>query len=158
MRKLTPKRQKEVNDLVDWCEFVCNTTYDLYDETRSNKSLRQFQDMQLDVLRKARERGDLRGLRMVHRDYVEEISGLAPQHLARMDRLLREKFGRGLDAAKGKIEKKVHSILKRGNIKKADEYRILEAWIGMILDDPAKASDIERINALLATVTQPLPE
>lgn len=84
--------------------------------------------------------------------------GLGLEERQKLDQLLRERFGYGLEKGDRDLEAQASAILKRGRVKKAEEYRILETRLDSILQDPLKKKELERISALLASVIKPLPE
>lgn len=143
-------RDKEIEDLADWCELVTHFVFGTGDP--------EILDLAQSGTRKARECRDLRGLRMVYRDLNESIRDLRGQPKADLDAILIARFGRGIEHGKQALERQARKILRAGKIRKADEYRILESWLETMLGDPFKTAEIERINALLMSVTAPLPE
>ena len=144
------ERDKEIDELADWCELVTHFIFGDCDP--------EMLDLAQSGTRKARERRDLRGLRMVYRDLNESIRDLSGQPKADLDAILIARFGHGIERGKQMLERQARKILQSGKIRKADEYRILESWLETLLSDPSKTAEIERINALLMSVTAPLPE
>lgn len=149
MKRSGDDRKKEINELADWCEFI---TRFIYDRPGSSHKLGSA----LSGTQMGRERGDLGGLRMVYRDTNEWARGLGKQERDKLDLLLKERFGHGLVKGTRELRKQTSEILKRGSIKEADEYRILESRLDSILDDPSKQKEVDAINSLLGMVKKPL--
>jgi hypothetical protein len=146
----------EVNTLADWCECMHRFIFD-----RSLAFRPGFEDMlevQLSGTRNARARGDLRGLRMVHRDLTEAARDLPAKDREELDGILRQRFGRGLESAEEEIALTARKIIERGVIDNAEEFRILEAWLNVLLEDPSKRGEAEEVSILLARVRAPLAE
>lgn len=93
---------------------------------------------------------------MAYRDDNEWARGFGKQERDKLNLLLQERFGHGLEKGKRELRKQAAAILKRGSIVEADEFRILETRLDSILDDPSKQKEVDKINALLATVKSPL--
>jgi hypothetical protein len=160
-RKGNPGRAEELDRLADWCEFVAQTEFDLGMAKRSsesNKFLKEMLEQKLDAVRRARARGDLKGLRMIYRDTNEMMKGMASEHRDELDRRLHQRFGRGLEAGNRELEGQALDILKKGRIAGAEDFRILDTWLNVILEEPLRQDEVKRISALLATVKQPLRE
>jgi|GEM_PF-4621105 len=152
MKYSASDRTKEVNELADWSEAVTRFLY----EGRHSDGMLDLLEMRLSAIRKARERSDLRGLRMVYRDDNEMARGLPLQLRNELDQFLRERFGQGLEKGRRELKKQASAILRRGSIIEAEDYRILETRLASILDDPLKRKEIDAINDLLGTVNAPL--
>lgn len=141
----------DIKSLAEWCEFVQRYKF-------SRPGFEDVLEMSLDGIRRAKERRDLKGLRIVYRDLLESVRGLRPEQQAELDRQLLERFGHGLQKGHRDIEKEALRVLKRGTVNNADEYRVLEAWLNVIFEDPSKVDEANCINNLLITVKAPLPE
>lgn len=151
MRKTNLSRIEEVNYLADWCRTIIRFIY----ETPSLVGqLPSF----LDSIERARAQGNLRGLREAYRDDIEMARDLSPARRAQLDAILKERFGHGLAHGDRKLERQAKAILKRGKIRKAEDYRILESWLEVLLDDPSQQETVDRISALLGSVEGVLPD
>ena len=154
-------RAQEVQDLADWCDFVARTEFDFVMNKRLLADAQFFKSMleqKLEAIASARVRGDLKGLRMIYRDTSEMMRGLSSQDRKELDKMLLQRFGRGLVKSKRDLQKDAEQILNRGKINEAEEYRILDTWRTMISQDPSMAGEVRRVDILLATVRKQLPE
>jgi hypothetical protein len=141
----------DISSLAEWCEFVQRFKF-------SRPGFEDALEMSLDGIKRAKERRDLRGLRIVYRDLLESARGLRPEQQVELDRQLLERFGHGLQKGHRDLEKVALRILKRGTVNNADEYRALESWLDVIQNDPSQREHAKRIGLLLRTVTKPLSE
>jgi hypothetical protein len=152
---------RELDELSEWCVLLTRAQFDFAVANHSgadDQFFREMLELKLDAIERTKARLDLRGLRMIYRDVNEMARGLAATHRGELDRRLRERFGRGLESGQRDLELRAGKILKRGKINNAEEYRTLEGWFDAILHDPSMQNEAGRINALLATVKEPLPE
>lgn len=153
------KKLDEVARLAEWCVFAERAVFGLYSQHGAiSDFIKEFFEESIGIIQRARERGDLRGLRMVYRDLNEKFGGLDPQMRDELDRLLRAQFGHGLEKGERALERQARRILKLGRIRRAEDYRVLETRLHVILDDASKLEEVDQINELLATVKAPLPE
>lgn len=159
MNSAKSKKLDEVKRLAEWCLFAEGVEHELYREQGAiNDFNKEFFELSQEVIQKARDRGDLRGLRMVYRDLNEKFGGLNPQMKTELDRRLRAQFGQGLEREEKALERRVRRILNAGKIRNAENYRTLETRLHMILDDSSKMEEVEQINGVLATVKEPLDD
>ena len=149
-RATNSQRETELQELRDWCiamiQFMGQSDpSDLF--VKFEKIIDEtFQDR------------DLRGLRAVKRDMREWAAGLSPDRHQKLDKLLRERFGRGLVEESKEFHKEVKRILKRGKIKTPDEYRLLTSYMDQIYADDSKRAEAAKVDQLLATFKPSGPE
>ena len=110
-----------------------------------------------DVVAQTLDKGDLRGMRMVAKDFAEGARALPGDNWQKLDDLLRLKFGKGLREEGDREATKVARVLKRGKIKGEAEYRLLHERAGQIFADESKKDELESIDALLAAETRKWP-
>jgi hypothetical protein len=146
------EKRKDIEKLAAWCELVIRFLHEKYRSTPDEL------ESALSGTCAGRQEVNLRGLRMVCRDLNEDIRDLPESLRSELDEVLVARFGHGIERGKQTLERQARKILRAGKIRKADEYRILESWLETMLSDPSKSAEIERINALLMSVTAPLPE
>jgi hypothetical protein len=157
LRKLSPVAGQELDDLADWCEFI--ETY-LHDRILATHALHDSEFFEtsykwkMETLRQVREKQNLRGMRMVFRDTNEMARELGEPLRGDLDRALRERFGHGLEKGDRQLARQARTILKRGKISTAEQYRILETRLSALIDDESGADEIAKINALLGTVKE----
>lgn len=153
------RKLDEITRLAEWCVFAERAVFGLLSQRGSMSDFsKELFEQKLEAIQRARQRGDLRGLRMVYRDVNEWLGGLDPQMRDELDSLLRAQFGHGLEKGEKALERQARLILKIGRIRRAEEYRVLETRLHMILADPSKVAEVDQINELLATVKAPLPD
>ena len=89
MKQTQEQRSKNIEELHEWCLAVIRLIKGLDQSTE----LYELAEESIDA---ALERSDLRGLRMVARDFEEWVSGLPMSDQLELDASLRQRFGRGL--------------------------------------------------------------
>jgi len=92
---------------------------------------------------------NLKGMRMVFKDQLEWINGLEENYIKEIDRILKDKLGKGLDFENKKLLKEINKILSRNKVRNEDEYRLLEVRINEIYEDPNYDEEVDKINQLL---------
>ena len=160
-RQLSPAAKLELDDLTNWCEYIETFLHDriLATGTLTNPAFFERSHKQkTEILRQAREDQNLRRMRMVFRDINEDVRGLSGSLRSDLDRALRERFGHGLERGDRQLARQARTILKRGRISTAEQYRILETRLSALIEDEAGANEVAEINALLMTVKDPLPD
>lgn len=102
-----------------------------------------------EAIHAAFERGDLRGLKMVSKDVDEWAKALSSSQRAKLDDVLRSRFGAECRNAKEEA-RELARILQRGTITDREEYSLLSRRADEICADGSKSGELEKINELLA--------
>ena len=108
-----------------------------------------------EIIARARQKRDLRGMRTIAKDLAEWARFLPPALANQLDGLLRAKFGKGLREARQADLKRVQKILSKGKIANGDEYRLLASRADEIHADASRRAELEQINDLLAARDNP---
>ncbi len=109
-------------------------------------------------LEKAAPSDILRGWHEALSDILEMVRDLSKQDRAVLDKLLWSKFGFNTQSESRKQQKAVMAILKRGKVRHSHEYRLLERRIEELIAESCTSREIEQINEVLATVSEPFPD
>jgi hypothetical protein len=161
VRKLSLVARQELDDLAGWCEFIETYLHDrilMTHELSDSEFFETSYKWKVEILQQVRVEENLRGMRMVFRDMNEELRGLSGSLRNELNSALRDRFGHGLERGDRQLARQARSILKRGKISTAEQSRILETRLSAIIDDDSSSEEVEQINALLATVKEPLPD
>ena len=86
--------------------------------------------------------------------YITDLMGLvnntiSEEKLRMLDCLLVEQLGVGIRWQYEKIQKNIQLIMKKGELKNEDEYRLILAYIDQIYSNPSKADELQKLNRLL---------
>jgi len=123
----------------DWCNFICNFIAEC-----GHKS---FEDMQVDVDENY-QKGYFEGFREGFVDINESAKDLPRHEFIELNKRLKEKFGKTLADFDKKKEKKISAVLKRGNVRNEDEFRLVQDYIENIWDNPLKKNEFETLQRL----------
>lgn len=96
----------------------------------------------------------LQGFREGYHDISEMASMLPFDDFMELNKILVEKFGKGLDEINNKTMRLINRVIKRGKIINDEEYRILEDQINKLSQSKSQQSEIEIINKLLTDYYQ----
>jgi hypothetical protein len=136
-------RLAEAGALRDWCQAILSFLRELGLASDIADEFGQ-------VVENALAERNVRGLRMVAKDLQEWVRGLPMNQQAQLEERLNLQFGRGIRSETDKDQREVAHILERGVIADEDEYRLLVARAEAVHADKARATELERINELLA--------
>jgi len=137
----------EATELRDWCLAILGFFGEL---EPSSPFLAQY----LQAIEAGFEGRDLRGLRIVAKDFAEWARDLPADQQSKLEQLLVPRFGRGLRSEAQKDQRERQRILKRGSIESEDEFRLLSSRADEIYADKSKAGELEQINHLLVAFQQ----
>jgi hypothetical protein len=109
--------------------------------------------MRPQLVRKAMVAGNLRGLKMMPRDFFEEVRGLRNESQEELDSLLLEKFGVSLADRMKKERVAIGVVITRGSIEGDAELRLLKDRALELENVPQRAGELRTIRRLLAAFT-----
>ena len=95
------------------------------------------------------ERNSIVQMRMAVSDLKEMATGMAPECMIGLNRILREKFGEDLSS---RMARSMAAVLRRGKIRNDDEFVRVNEWIDHLLydrDNPDAEQQIEQYNRML---------
>lgn len=93
---------------------------------------------------------NLKGLRMVYGDFKEWIRELPQDERDNLTEMLQMATGADLRQDEAADLQAVRDIEARRRIRNEREYRLVQARIEQIYEDPSQAAEVERLNALLS--------
>lgn len=157
MQEQPSRKPDEVRKLAEWSRTVAEFRHGLGIKI-NREHADKFHEQEIEIIERIINKKNLRGARIMYNDNHEWGRDLHRSLYDELDTILMKRFGWGLAGGTKDLEKQSRAILKRGKIRKADEYRVLERWLDVILEDSAMKTDVDRVNALLMTVKQVLPE
>jgi hypothetical protein len=95
----------------------------------------------------AYQQKNLRGMRMLIKDFTEWGRSLEPPHKDRLEELLQSRFGKGLSAYQQLNRMK--NIIKRGKINTIQEYTFLRDYYEEFFHDSSKKKVLDELHQLI---------
>jgi hypothetical protein len=100
------------------------------------------------AVQRAYEHENLRGLRAAHADLLQRVQGLSS---AEQEALAVELRAAGATSEPHEaLDRALREVITRGVLRTGDEYRLVQARLEQIHDDPAHADEAVRLTALLS--------
>jgi hypothetical protein len=143
-RKLNANQIQEVRSLRDRCILVLrflNRRGELGDQ------FGQFEE----VIHRSYENEDLRGLRLLRREFDDWSKDLGAEEQLELETLLRVELGVDVDEEHATDLTQVRQIEARGRIRNEREYRLVQARLEELHASSADTTEAERLAALLAS-------
>lgn len=134
---------EEIAFLQDWIKTILDFSFPTMDLPRVLKE-QVYNDLE-----EAYKNQDIKCLRHNFRDLNEMVLDNSPEELNKLNRILKSKFGYDLNDNKNNNVVKIKSIITRGYIKTASEYRLLSNRVEQIYADEDKVDELEALNRLL---------
>lgn len=95
------------------------------------------------------ERKDLRGMRMIYKDYNDMTTDLTPNDQSELNQILKDKFGFDLSNVNDKNLKKIQQIIHRGHLNSDEEFRLLSNREDEIYADDSKKDETATLQKLM---------
>ena len=140
--KLGETQKKELEQIQNWCLTILDFMI-----KKHGKAL-PF-DMFKKVILKEYKEQNLKGLRQVIKDVNEWSKGMSNSYVEELNVLLKDKFGKNLEAYDKDNLREINKILKRGFIKNEEEFGLLERRVDELSTSQTGHKDINQINQLL---------
>jgi hypothetical protein len=142
-KALTPQHLKELAALRDRCVFI-------YDFMTKHAPLGPLATQLRDAVKDAHAAQNLRGLRLIRRDFDEWSKSLPETLREELGRLLNSRFGVDQEREAEAREREVSEILARGRIRNEREYRLVESSVDDLVERRGSDREISLRNELLS--------
>ena len=140
--KISDERS-EIDQARDWCTSIIDF---IEERSPSSDVFAKFRT----VIDATSKRNDLRGMKCLRREMSDWGRSLSEEDREGLEKVLFEKFGRGLAEAGNEQRLEVQAVLKKGKIESELEYRALIERADEIYADDSAVFELKRINGLLA--------
>ena len=140
---MNEKKQQEMMELKSWADTILNYCYESGELSGYN-----FHSW-MEIVNECYERNSLVQMRMAVSDLKEMATGMVPECLIGLNRILREKFGEDLSS---RMARSMAAVLRRGKIRNDDEFVRVNERIDHLLydrDNPDAEQQIEQYNRML---------
>lgn len=139
------KKSEELLFIKDWTILILDLIVKTYGTDPVGDC---FKDLQKVILLEY-EKQNLKGLRYVFKDVNDLAHEFEPSKLEQLNMLLKERFGKNLNYYSATLTRKVKQIIKKGEIKNPDEFRLLKDRAEVIFADEEFHAELREINKLL---------
>jgi|SRR5215213_3838336 len=139
-RRLTPERQRELDDLRAVFEV-----FGVFLDEISPVAGHSWAG----IVSAVHARGDLTGMRSIRNDSIESLVAFSPAQRRELDRRLREGPGVTLDTLERQHLARIDRIRAKGSIATEQQYYLVKERIEVIWDDPERADECRSLQALL---------
>jgi hypothetical protein len=140
-RKLKPEEEAELKTLADRLLLTISFIENVQDFPSA--------PAERELIETARQRGDLRSLRLMLPDTQEMVSTLEPHEREGLEAMLQERLGVDSDTEREIARRQVSQAIKRGTIASEKERRRLERYLEALQASRGDAHEISALKRLL---------
>ena len=151
---LTEKQNSEVEFIKDWSLTIINflkSKLNLDDSFWFDYEQIFSEEIKRKYLTETSPSIYIKGLRMVFNDINEMALDLSLQLQVELNKLLLSKFEKDLNFYSTSLSKKVRQIIKRGEIKNPNEFRLLQSRAELIYENEELKTELTEINKLMVS-------
>lgn len=141
-RSLKPDEQRELDELAAKALLA-------FDFVVENGLLFPGAEVFRADIERARDEGNLRGMRMAWRDTCEMVESMDPTTRSKLDMLMRRSLGVGFASEQVRFERDIGAIKRRGAVSTEDEYRLLVSRVAQVEDLPASRTEVAELRRLI---------